>query len=95
MVPLVPFFSFLTRPCFHSLVIHDDPFAVGDYVANYIAKRYRKHPSFLAYDSVLTPSINDFAPTADKPFVLGLPTGSSPTPTYKALIEKVKQGSLS
>jgi glucosamine-6-phosphate deaminase len=27
--------------------------------------------------------------------VLGLPTGSSPIPTYKALINKVKEGSLS
>lgn len=60
------------------LIIRDDPAAVGDYVANYIAKR-----------------INDFAPTAEKPFVLGLPTGSSPIPTYKALINKVKEGSLS
>ncbi|KAG2112033.1 uncharacterized protein F5147DRAFT_685419 [Suillus discolor] len=60
------------------LIIRDDPVAVGDYVANYIAKR-----------------INDFAPTASKPFVLGLPTGSSPIPTYKALINKVKEGSLS
>jgi hypothetical protein len=40
-------------------------------------------------------SINDFAPTADKPFVLGLPTGSSPIPTYKALIKLVKEGKLS
>lgn len=60
------------------LIIRDDPATVGDYVANYIAKR-----------------INDFAPTAEKPFVLGLPTGSSPIPTYKALINKVKEGSLS
>lgn len=60
------------------LIIRDDPAAVGDYVANYIAKR-----------------INDFGPTAEKPFVLGLPTGSSPIPTYKALINKVKEGSLS
>lgn len=60
------------------LIIRDDPATVGDYVANYIAKR-----------------INDFGPTAEKPFVLGLPTGSSPIPTYKALINKVKEGSLS
>ncbi|KAG6857729.1 hypothetical protein H0H87_004145 [Tephrocybe sp. NHM501043] len=39
--------------------------------------------------------INDFAPTADRPFVLGLPTGSSPIPTYKALIKLVKARSLS
>ncbi|KAF8739424.1 hypothetical protein AX14_009603 [Amanita brunnescens Koide BX004] len=39
--------------------------------------------------------INDFNPTQEKPFVLGLPTGSSPIPTYKALIRKVKEGQLS
>ncbi|KAF5388836.1 hypothetical protein D9757_005603 [Collybiopsis confluens] len=39
--------------------------------------------------------INDFGPTAEKPFVLGLPTGSSPIPTYKALIKLVKAGHLS
>ncbi|KAF9467665.1 hypothetical protein BDZ94DRAFT_1248700 [Collybia nuda] len=39
--------------------------------------------------------INDFAPSAERPFVLGLPTGSSPLPTYKALIKLVKSGNLS
>ncbi|RPD59746.1 glucosamine-6-phosphate isomerase [Lentinus tigrinus ALCF2SS1-7] len=39
--------------------------------------------------------INDFAPTPEKPFVLGLPTGSSPIPTYKHLIRLVKEGKLS
>ncbi|KAI0708946.1 glucosamine-6-phosphate isomerase [Cerioporus squamosus] len=39
--------------------------------------------------------INDFAPTPEKPFVLGLPTGSSPIPTYKHLIKLVKEGKLS
>jgi len=39
--------------------------------------------------------INEFAPTPDKPFVLGLPTGSSPIPTYKALIGLVKAKKLS
>jgi len=39
--------------------------------------------------------INDFAPTPEKPFVLGLPTGSSPIPTYKHLIKLVKAGKLS
>ena len=31
--------------------------------------------------------INKFKPTEDKPFVLGLPTGSSPLGMYKHLIE--------
>jgi hypothetical protein len=30
--------------------------------------------------------IRAFAPTAERPFVLGLPTGSSPLPTYRALV---------
>ncbi|KAI0060407.1 glucosamine-6-phosphate isomerase [Artomyces pyxidatus] len=43
----------------------------------------------------ITKRINDFKPTEKKPFVLGLPTGSSPIPTYKALIKLVKDGKLS
>jgi len=38
--------------------------------------------------------INDFEPTPEKPFVLGLPTGSSPISTYKHLIKLVKAGKL-
>ena len=34
-------------------------------------------------------------PTAEKPFVLGLPTGSSPLGTYKALINLYKSGKTS
>ncbi|KAF8528733.1 glucosamine-6-phosphate isomerase [Gautieria morchelliformis] len=39
--------------------------------------------------------ITEFAPTESKKFVLGLPTGSSPIPTYKHLIKLVKAGKLS
>ena len=39
--------------------------------------------------------INDFAPTAEKPFVLGLPTGSTPLGTYKELIRLNKAGKVS
>ncbi len=39
--------------------------------------------------------IRDFAPTAKKPFVLGLPTGSTPLGTYKALIDLFKNGKVS
>ena len=35
--------------------------------------------------------INNFAPTKERPFVLGLPTGSSPLGTYKALIKHNKE----
>ena len=39
--------------------------------------------------------IQKFAPTAEKPFVLGLPTGSTPLSTYKQLIDLYKQGLVS
>ena len=39
--------------------------------------------------------INDAKPTAEKPFILGLPTGSTPLGTYKKLIELNKAGKVS
>ena len=39
--------------------------------------------------------INAAKPTAERPFVLGLPTGSSPLGMYKALIEANKVGKVS
>ena len=39
--------------------------------------------------------IREFNPTAEKPFILGLPTGSSPLGMYKALIELNKKGVVS
>ncbi len=39
--------------------------------------------------------INKYAPTAERPFVLGLPTGSTPLGTYKKLIELYKSGVVS
>lgn len=39
--------------------------------------------------------INQTKPTAKKPFVLGLPTGSSPLGTYKELIKLYKKGIVS
>jgi glucosamine-6-phosphate deaminase len=38
--------------------------------------------------------INDFKPTTQKPFVLGLPTGSSPLGMYKQLIKLNKAGKV-
>ncbi len=40
-------------------------------------------------------AINNFAPTEERPFVLGLPTGGTPLNTYKRLIELYKQGEVS
>ncbi len=39
--------------------------------------------------------INAAAPTAEKPFVLGCPTGSSPFGMYRRLIELYKEGKVS
>ena len=36
--------------------------------------------------------INEFKPTAEKPFVLGLPTGGTPLGTYKELINLYNKG---
>jgi glucosamine-6-phosphate deaminase len=43
----------------------------------------------------ITKSINEFGPTKTKPFVLGLPTGSSPLGAYKELIKLYKKGKVS
>ncbi|RIY38929.1 glucosamine-6-phosphate deaminase [Psittacicella gerlachiana] len=40
-------------------------------------------------------AINKANPTAEKPFVLGLPTGGTPVQTYKYLIEYYRQGKVS
>ena len=39
--------------------------------------------------------ITDFTPAASKPFVLGLPTGSTPLGVYKELIKRHREGNLS
>ncbi|MBF8295433.1 MAG: nagB [Bacteroidetes bacterium] len=45
--------------------------------------------------SYVVREIRDFDPTPDKPFVLGLPTGSSPLGTYKELVAMHKAGKVS
>jgi hypothetical protein len=39
--------------------------------------------------------IEKFAPTPDRPFVLGLPTGSSPELVYRYLVQAFKLGKIS
>mmetsp|Transcript_31664 Transcript_31664/g.50574 ORF Transcript_31664/g.50574 Transcript_31664/m.50574 type:complete len:127 (-) Transcript_31664:506-886(-) len=61
------------------LIIENDGEGVSTWVATYVVKR-----------------INDFyKANPDKPFVLGLPTGSSPLKTYKKLVEMYKAGEIS
>ena len=45
--------------------------------------------------SYIIDAINKFRPTKEKPFVLGLPTGSSPLPVYGELIKRHKAGKIS
>ncbi len=58
-----------------------------------IQDSYAKLSSWVA--CYITKSINDFAPTKDKPYVLGLPTGSSPIGTYRELVKLVNVGKVS
>ncbi|GMI53943.1 hypothetical protein ScalyP_jg2454 [Parmales sp. scaly parma] len=61
------------------LKIFEDKAQVGGFAAEYVMNR-----------------INSFVSTPARPnFVLGLPTGSSPLPTYKKLIEYHEEGLLS
>jgi len=53
-----------------------------DLVSQYVAKYIKDR-------------INTFNPTSERPFVLGLPTGSSPVATYKILVDFHKKGELS
>ena len=48
---------------------------------------------WLAY--YIAGKINKSKPTAEKPFVLGLPTGSSPEGVYKELVSLFKEGKVS
>ena len=58
-----------------------------------IHDHYQNLSKWTAY--YIASKINEFNPTANNPFVLGLPTGSSPLGTYAELIELVKEGKLS
>ncbi len=58
-----------------------------------IRKNYDQLSEWLA--DYVVERINNFGPSKEKPFVLGLPTGSSPLGTYKKLIEKNKSGEVS
>lgn len=58
-----------------------------------IHKNYLQLSKWTAY--YIAKKIRNFSPTPENPFVLGLPTGSSPIGTYNELIELVKRGDLS
>jgi glucosamine-6-phosphate deaminase len=58
-----------------------------------IHKTYEEISTWTA--EYIVKKINDFNPSAEKPFVLGLPTGSSPIGTYRKLIELNQSGMVS
>ena len=45
--------------------------------------------------SLILKRITDFKPTEERPFVLGLPTGSTPIGTYKELVNLYREGKIS
>jgi len=58
-----------------------------------IQENYAALSKWAAY--YITARINQFKPAKDRPFVLGLPTGSSPIGTYENLVELHRQGKVS
>lgn len=49
----------------------------------------------IRYLTAMTDRIKAFGPTPTHPFVLGLPTGSSPMQIYKILVQRYKAGDIS
>lgn len=61
------------------LIIETNPQSVAEWTAQYIVKLMNRH----------------FEQTPDKPYVLGLPTGSTPLETYRELIKLNQKGEIS
>ncbi|KAI7875240.1 glucosamine-6-phosphate isomerase [Lichtheimia hyalospora FSU 10163] len=58
-----------------------------------VREDYEEVSSYVA--NYIKERIKQFNPTAEQPFVLGLPTGSSPIGTYQKLVELYREGELS
>jgi glucosamine-6-phosphate deaminase len=70
------------------------PFNKGDRLMRIlIHENYQTLSRWVAH--YVAKKINQAQPTKDKPFVLGLPTGSSPIGTYSALVDLYKEGLVS
>jgi len=59
-----------------------------------VIKETREETGKWTADYILN-KIRKFNPTPDRPFVLGLPTGSSPMPVYEEWIRQYKAGNIS
>lgn len=76
------------------LIIRDDKERASAFIADYVASKLPQ-TSVAIPCLTLQDRITAFQPSADKPFVLGLPTGSSPILVYKHLVQKFKDGQVS
>jgi hypothetical protein len=77
------------------LIIRDDPQTASRYITDYIIGSHPVHKHITKLANRKIERIKSFKPTPEKPFVLGLPTGSSPELIYRYLVEKHKAGDIS
>ncbi|KAI9371939.1 hypothetical protein BJX61DRAFT_480693 [Aspergillus egyptiacus] len=79
------------------VIVRDTAQQASEYIADYIISM--PHPNmywFMALTSRLNLGrVQTFNPTESNPFVLGLPTGSSPEIIYKTLVRRHKAGEIS
>lgn len=76
------------------VIIRSEPTSASQYVARYIIRKYVILPEHV-HQLIAVERIKNHALTSQTPFVLGLPTGSSPKMVYKILIEEHKAGNIS
>ena len=76
----------------HSDTETDKPLIPKQVMRLIIEESYGKMSQWAA--EYIVKRINEFQPTAEKPFVLGLPTGSTPIGTYKELIHLYETGKV-
>ncbi|KAI9661175.1 MAG: Glucosamine-6-phosphate isomerase 2 [Bathelium mastoideum] len=78
------------------LIIRDEPETASRYISDYIVgKEEEDSESFSTQLTKIPDRIKKFDPTPEKPFVLGLPTGSSPVLIYRNLVQHFKDGDIS
>lgn len=77
------------------LIIRNDYDAVSEWVGKFTHTLLLYVRLIILLAHYIKERINQFGPTKSRPFVLGLPTGSSPLSTYKRLVEFYKEGKLS
>ena len=76
------------------LIIRSDAYSASHYVAHYIISECSIVDQ-QTVELIAVGQINRVAATSVRPFVLGLPTGSSPEQVYRILIEEYKAGNVS